>query len=60
MADFTETPYAEDFAMELAGYAEELADLILEYRERGLSKEWIKTIFEETINCDELFDEDDD
>ena len=60
MADFTETPHAEDFAMELAGYAEELADLIYEYRERGLSKEWIKTIFEDVLNCDELFDEDDD
>lgn len=58
--DYTETPHAEDFAMELAGYAEELADLIDEYRRRGLSKEWIRTIFQETLVCDDLFDIDDE
>lgn len=61
MADFTETPHAEDFAMELCDlYDNEIADLITEYRGRGLSTKWIKMILKDTLNWDELFDEDDE
>jgi DNA-binding transcriptional regulator YhcF (GntR family) len=61
MADFTETPHAEDFAMELGDlYDNEIDDLITEYRGRGLSKEWIKTILKDTFNWDELLDEDEE
>ena len=35
--DFTETPYAEDFAMELG-------ELIEAYRERGLDAGWMRNI----------------
>lgn len=58
--DFTETPYAEDFAMELGEYAEKIADLIVAYRARGLPLQWIETIIEDTLCRDELFDDEDD
>ena len=53
MADFTETPHAEDFAMELGDLYDKIDDLITEYRGRGLSKEWIKTILKDTLNWDD-------
>lgn len=59
MADFTETPHAEDFAMELGDlFDNEIADLITEYRGRGLSSEWIKAVLKVTLDWDELVDED--
>lgn len=49
MADFTETPHAEDFAYELG-------ELIDEYVGRGLSEEWIARIMQGTVEdiVDEL------
>ncbi|MGE8142306.1 hypothetical protein ACQKOE_10050 [Novosphingobium sp. NPDC080210] len=42
MFDFTETPYAEDFAAELS-------DLIDEYVRRGLTFDWIVLLMKSAI-----------
>ncbi len=42
MTDFTETPYAEDFAAELS-------DLIDEYVRRGLTSDWIARLMKIVI-----------
>ena len=43
MADFTETPHAEDFAMELG-------ELIDDYEQRGLDPTWIRLLLNSAIN----------
>lgn len=42
MTDLTETPYAEDFA-------QELADIIEEYVNRGLAADWIVGLMKSAI-----------
>lgn len=51
--DYTETPYAEDFSMELS-------ELIADYYRRGLSIQNIKTIFNDCIEEDYMFEPEDD
>lgn len=50
MSDFTETPYAEDFAAELF-------DLVAEYLRRGLSDEWIIRLLKSQAEDMETTDE---
>ena len=47
--DYTETPHAEDFAMELS-------ELIGDYYRHGLSIANIKTIFNDCIEEDYMFE----
>ena len=51
--DYTETPYAEDFSMELS-------ELIADYYRRGLSLNNIKTIFNDCIEEDYMFEPEED
>ena len=51
--DYTETPHAEDFAMELS-------ELIGDYYRRGLSIENVKTVFNDCIEEDYMFEPEDD
>lgn len=51
--DYTETPYAEDFSMELS-------ELIADYYRRGLSLNNIKTIFNDCIEEDYMFESEED
>ena len=51
--DYTETPHAEDFAMELS-------ELIADYYRCGLSITNIKTIFNDCIEEDYMFEPEED
>lgn len=51
--DFTETPHAEDFAMELS-------ELLGDYYRRGLSVKNMKWIFDMCIEEDYMFEPEDD
>ncbi len=51
--DYTETPYAEDFSMELS-------ELLADYYRRGLSIQNIKMIFNDCVEEDYMFEPEED